>query len=349
MPRGQRFSSPSTHSADTATLSFASFNARLDYLKKEHKKLLTQLKRKRSELSNFTEQISAIAQEMLQESQPLQQQLYAIDQEIHTLFDEILTKRRFGKNSKRDIKEIYQILQLTGRISRNQDSFSKQSSQEDFHEDEEFDFDSEEDFFGGNSSSRHRHSLHNDDVTPNRPSRDVRKVFLRLAERFHPDKVTDEEMRIQYTEIMKEINIAYRSGDFARLLEIDRQSEKGHFKASSSHSNSERACLQLEQEIELLTQQYEDIKAELREVKETPQGKMVKEYRKVQREGENLVNIWLEEIQIELAFLENLRNFVKDFRDKKVTLQQFLQGPPSSIFAEDLEDLMDEMLFMTQL
>ncbi len=48
-----------------------------------------------------------------------------------------------------------------------------------------------------------------------------------MAEIFHPDKVTDPETRMRHNEIMKEVNRAYKEGDIARLLEIERQHQMG--------------------------------------------------------------------------------------------------------------------------
>lgn len=82
------------------------------------------------------------------------------------------------------------------------------------------------------------HYYENEDISQPRPSRDLRKIFLKLADKFHPDKASDNETRVFYTEIMKEINIAYQSGDLARLLEIER--DKNQEKIKFSQNDSEK-------------------------------------------------------------------------------------------------------------
>ncbi len=347
-------SAPSSKSptATTTALSFSSLHARLEFLQSQHQKLLKQIKRKKTELSNFTEQVQEIAREMLHQGQPLYEQARQLNDEIHSLFEEILTKPRLGKRSKQQIEKIYKSLQLSGCITPR---FNNSSAPDEEFDDERYGFQKDGDdddfgqegFFGNNYYSREsaEYSSQLDEMTSSRPSRDIRKLFLKLADRFHPDKVSDEQTRERYTEIMKEINVAYKSGDFARLLEIEQQSAKGDEHVDASQNDQERECQQLELEIKLLTDQYEQIKAQLRESKNTPAGEIVKQYRQAKRAGEDLIEASIEDGKAEIQALEGIRDFVKDFRDKKITLEQFLQGPvsidPNS--QEEFEDLLDEL------
>lgn len=344
---------PSSPTQAVTALSFSELHARLEFLQSQHQKILTLIKRKKTELSNFHEQMQAIAREMLHHGQPLYEQARQIDREIHALFKEILTQRHLGKRSKREIKQIYQILQFTGRITPHvEDFFGQEMGQEDCDE-EMFGFDNEaegedcgqEDFFGRHNRSRQsaeQPPSDFDEVTAKRPSREVRKLFLKLADRFHPDKVTDEKIREHYTEIMKEINVAYKSGDLARLLEIEAQSAGGEHRVGSSQNDQERECQQIETEIQLLSVQYERLKAQVREVRNTPQGEIVKQYRKAKRAGEDPIADSVEDGKAEIESLKEIRDFVRDFRDKKITLQQFLQGPTS--MNPNSQDEMEELL-----
>ncbi|MGK7923132.1 MAG: hypothetical protein AB4080_24345 [Trichodesmium sp.] len=325
------------------TLSFSSVHARVDFLNKKHKKILSQIKRKKTELSNLNEQMQKLSQEMLHKSRPYDQKINSLDQEIHQLFDKILRKKSLRKRQKEEITDIYRILQITGRISPRPEFFFKSSSanfedenRENYREETDKDF--WEDYHYYDENRDEFDTAQN--FSQSRPSRDLRKIFLKLADKFHPDKAVDSESRILYTEIMKEINIAYKSGDLARLLEIDREKNKETVKF---HQNdSEKECERLEIEIQLLSQQYEQIKAELREVKKTPQGNMVKQYRKAKRNGEDLIKILLSQAELELHSLEELRNFVKDFKNRKITLAEFARGPNYQNI-NNMEDIVNEM------
>ncbi len=160
----------------------------------------------------------------------------------------------------------------------------------------------------------------------------MRQTFLKLASLFHPDKVTDTEQQIYHNEIMKEVNRAYEEGDVARLLEIERQhhlQENIELK-NSGKSEMERLCLQRERDNELLATQYENLKRELRIARSSPEGEMVKEYRAAKKQGLDAVAEMVSELKAELQSLENIRDFVRDFRDKKITIKEFLAGPGST-------------------
>ncbi len=343
MPRKTKKTATYNHLSQENSLSFSSVHARINFLNEKHKKLLTQIKRKKTELSNLTQQMQTLTQEMLHKSRPFEEKIHSLDREIHALFDKILSKKRLGKRQKREVIDIYRTLQLTGRISLRPDYFSQSSSanfQDDVRDNSEYS--TEKDFFGEDYYDDQNYSKFHEqrDISQPRPSRDLRKIFLKLADKFHPDKATEHETRILYTEIMKEINVAYQSGDLARLLEIER--EKNQETVNFYQNDSEKECERLGKEIELLSQQYEQVKAELREVKNTPQGNMVKQYRKAKRKGEDLMEIMLEKVEFELRSLKKLRDFVKDFKNKKITLQEFVRGP-NSANVDNMEDIINEM------
>ncbi|MGB3508930.1 MAG: J domain-containing protein [Microcoleaceae cyanobacterium] len=337
MPRKTKTSATSTPPAQENALSFSSVNARVEFLQEKHKKLLKQIKSKKTELSNLNEQMQTIAQEMLLKSRPFYEKIQSFDAEIHALFDKLLTNKRLGKRQKQEIKSVYKMLQFTGRISPNFEYFSK--SEADVTDEEEKS--TEKDFFesDGYSEQSEEQLDEQSDISQPRPSRDLRKLFLKLADKFHPDKASDDENRAYYTEIMKEINIAYKSGDLARLLEIERDENQERFEFYPN--DSEKKCEHLEIEIQLLAQQYEKIKAEVREVNNTPEGTMVKQYRKAKRSGRNLMELFVKDAELELNLIANLRDFVKAFKQNKITLQEFLRGPNSGDI--DNEDIVNEI------
>lgn len=341
--RKTRANSASTASqnVDEVKLSFVSVSARFEFLQKQHKKLLTQIKRRRTELTNLTGQVREIATEMMAKSSSLYEQVLKLDEEIHNLFHEILTKRRFGKHSKKQVEEVYKTLQLTGRISSRLESSENEEIEEDFApEEEDFHHANSRNFFGQEEELFEEPGAE----VKGRSSKDLRKLFLKLADKFHPDKVTNEETRNHHTEVMKEINLAYKNGDYAKLLEIERQSNQEDFRASAQNEQ-ERQEIQLEKEIELLTEQLEQLKTELSQITSTPEGQMVKAYRKAKREGIDIIDETLEEGQVEIEVLEEIRDFVQDFRDRKITIKDFIRGPVSKMVVapEELEDLLEAM------
>ncbi|MEH2457841.1 J domain-containing protein [Nostoc sp.] len=340
MPRTN--SSPS-HSTRVTPLALSELHLRLEFLEKEHKSLLKKIKRKRTELKNFVEQMRTLATEIFHQASPSFQKMAELDDNIHTLFDEIFTTRKFGKQTLKNIEAVYLNLQMTGIISRKQfnteleELFKSSATEEGFSEE--------------TAEDRHQHwqtqeSVESPSVARTEESRKIRQTFLKLAEIFHPDKVKDSETQRYYTEIMKEINKAYQEGDLARLLEIERIQEVGEIIDNNNEDDLTRKCRTLEQQNQILINQYENFKRELRLAKNTPEGAMVSDSRQAAKKGIDSMAIMVETIESQLDVVYQIRDFVKDFKEQKITIKEFLAGPVSlySLDEEIMEDILEQML-----
>lgn len=337
----QSTSSPS-HTTLITSPTLSPLHIRLKTLEKEHQWLLKQIKRKRTELNNFVDQIRSLATEIFHRGNPSFRKQVDLDREIHTLFAEIFTTRTFGKKTKKNIEGIYRTLQLAGIISPKFDNLDG-----DTDPDEPFETDEQEDDFSRPPHEHHHQHQERESPSATRTdaSRKIRQTFLRLAEIFHPDKVADRSTQMQYTEIMKEVNKAYQEGDLARLLEIEQQHQVGKSIESNSEDDLTRKCTRIEQENQFLKTQYKTLKQELTGVKNTPEGVMVSDLRKVVREGIDPVAQMLEQVESEIKLIADLRDFVRDFRDHKMTIKEFLHGPEilRQRNQEALEDLLEQM------
>lgn len=117
-----RKSTPPSQSASSTPLALSQLHIRLEFLEKEHQSLLKQIKRKRTELKNFVEQMRSFGAEFFTKATPLFQRMAELDREIHTLFDEIFTTRKLGKQTLKNIEAVYWNLQVAGVISVNPNS-----------------------------------------------------------------------------------------------------------------------------------------------------------------------------------------------------------------------------------
>jgi hypothetical protein len=339
MPR--RASSPKR--ATTTTLAPSTVHIRLEGLETQHQRLLTQIKKKRTELNNFVEQMRSIATQIYHRTTPKFQKINALDEEIHTLFNEILTKKKLGKQSKHKIEQIYHNLQVAGIISQKDD-------EEDTEFDELFECNEQEENQIPHEYRQQQYQTQPEVESPSATrtdeSKKIRSYFLRLAEIFHPDKATDNETQMRHTEIMKEINKAYQEGDLARLLEIEKKHEVGESIDSNSEDDLTRKCIRLEQQNEFLKNQYETLKQELRSFKNTPEGAIVSECKKVKKKGFDPIDEISLKIESQIKFISEIRDYVKDFNSAKMTIKEFLKGPAvlSSLNQSMIEDFLEQML-----
>jgi hypothetical protein len=328
MPKAKPKKTASKPSSE-ATLALSSLHTYRETLEKEHQRLLKQIKRKRTELNNFVEQLRSIATQVFQKTGSIVQKMMLVDEEIHKIFTEILENKKLGKKSRQKINDIYLSLQIMGVI-HDQES-------EDGEEDQELD-----ELFEEEETPSNQQNSGQEDTQRNQQPRHIRQTFIKLAEIFHPDKVGDAETQMQHTEIMKEINRAYHENDLARLLEIEKQYLAGENINNISEDDLTRRCHLLEQQNEVLKSQYDNLRDELSMVKRTPEGSMVSDFRRAVKENIDPIEMVVKSAERELKIMEEIRNFARDFRDKKITLQQFLSGPDA--FKEDREETLEEFL-----
>jgi chaperonin cofactor prefoldin len=320
-------------------LALSDLRRRLEFLERENEKLLKQIEKKRTELNNLLARIREIGVEVAERSAPILKQLLELDEKIHAVFTEIFTGRKLGKQSRQNIEKIYYTLQISGLISPSQTSALDADDEDDW--DEEGDWDAE-DFFGRNGGR----SPFNTEVESPQVDRDelkkIRQIFLRLADVFHPDKTLDDADREYRTEVMKEVNQAYQSGDLARLLAIEKQHQMGEIVDRDCEDDLTRRCARVEQENEFLNSQFTNLKQEIRSTKNTPQGSIVSEYKKLTKAGVDPIGEMVAETESQIAIVEEIHQFVTDFRDKKMTIKDFMKGP--SVFQQMQQVSAEELL-----
>jgi hypothetical protein len=304
-------------------LAVSDLRIRLEFLERDNEKLLTQIEKKRTELSNLIDRIREIGIEVAQRGAPILQQLLELDRQIHAVFAEIFERKKLGKQSRSNIEKIYYTLQMSGLISPRARSSKKVDQLDDREDGDDW---GEEDFFG-----RQQGSPFNSEPEPPQIDRDelkkIRQIFLRLADVFHPDKTLDDVDSAYRTEVMKEINQAYQAGDLAKLLAIEKKHQMGEMIDRDSEDDLTRRCERIEQENEFLKSQFANLKQEIRATKSTQQGSMVAEYKKMTKSGLDPIGEMVEETESQIKIIAEIYQFVTDFRDKKITIKDFMKGP----------------------
>jgi hypothetical protein len=319
-------------------LALSDLRIRLEFLERDNEKLLKQIEKKRTELNNLLDKIREIGVEVAQRSAPILQQLLELDTKIHAVFTEIFTGKKLGKQTQKNIEKIYYTLQISGLISPSTSHSETSDDPEEFDDEDGWDA---EDFFGRQQQSRFQ-------TEPESPQLDrdelkkIRQIFLRLADVFHPDKVGDDKDREYHTEVMKEINQAYQAGDLAKLLAIEKQHQMGEIIDRDSEDDLTRRCARIEQENEFLNSQFANLKQEIRATKSTPEGSIVAEYKKLTKSGVDPIGEMVAETESQIKVIGEVYQFVIDFRDKKMTIKDFMKGP--AVFQQMQQVSAEELL-----
>ncbi len=333
----------------SSTLSLSNLHERFAALQKEHQWLLKQIKRKKTEVNNFVNQMRSVALEMFNKTAPIYQEATQVDREIHDLFKQIFTTGKFSKKNQREVEEVYQMLQTIGLISYQMEEDEDDEEQE---FDELFEFD-EEQMHEFNEQARNyyqQNPAENQEdfeaLRSKKDSQNIRHLFLKLAEKFHPDKVSDRETQTRHTEIMKELNRAYQEGDLATLLEIEKNHQLEQILFAQNEDEQTRKCNRLEKDNVILKGQYEHLKLELRLAKNTPEGQMVKDYRQAKKQGIDMTKEIIKVLEKQLTELAKIRDFVLKFKNKKISIQEFLKGPTmrTKMSQREKQEIMEKIL-----
>ena len=316
MARKSKISTDTTNNE----LGLSDLRVRLNFLEKENSKLIKQIESNRTKLNNLNDSIKEVGIQIAQRVAPFRQKILELDEQIHTVFQGILTGRKLGKKSRKDIETVYYHLQFDGVISPKH-----LPMESDIFENN----DESEDEPNWDSYKGHSYQQVVEDIP--KPDRDelkkIRQLFLRLADSFHPDKVIDEAEKEYCTEIMKEINLAYQDGDLARLLAIEKQQELGAIIDRDSSDDLTRHCAKVEAENTYLKDQLETLKQQLKLTKKTQQGEMTAVFKKISKYGGDPMSEALREVESQISIIEQMHQFVVDLRDRRITIKEFLQGP----------------------
>jgi phage shock protein A len=303
-------------------LGLSDLRLRLNFLEKENTKLIKQIETNRTKLNNLNESIKNVSIQVAERAAPFRQKMEQLDGQIHAVFQEIFAKSKLGKKSRRDVETVYYALQLDGLISSKHLPMESGGLEDEDYDETEWE-----------SYKERSHQQTTEEIP--KPNRDelkkIRQLFLRLADSFHPDKVTDQSEKEYRTEIMKEINIAYQDGDLARLLAIEKQQELGLIIDRDSSDDLTRHCAKVEAESNYLKEQLETLKQQLKLTKKTQPAKMTDAFKKITKYGGDPIGEALREFEMQIALIEQMYQFVLDFRDRRITIKEFLRGPQVAI------------------
>jgi hypothetical protein len=122
---------------------------------------------------------------------------------------------------------------------------------------------------------------------------------------------------------MKELTRAYEDGDLARLLAFE---EAWNTAASTPSSDLEQRCQHLEQTNRELRAQLRTLDRELRDLRRSPLADLPP------------IELIVAAAEAEIEDLEITRDFIRDFRDGKISLRRFVEGPEVMV-ADEIAEL----------
>jgi len=145
--------------------------------------------------------------------------------------------------------------------------------------------------------------------------RDIRKVFLKLSNKFHPDRATNKKEEAEFHEMQQKLNDAYQSGDIHTLLEMERLFLMEEIDLSEAKAYTvdvlDQAIKKLEEELQFIENQISRCQQEIKNLRNSDLGDMMAGMRRAKREGESLDDA-LEQMEEGITMLTKIRDGLKE-------------------------------------
>lgn len=257
----------------------------LKKLRKKHKKTLTQVKRTRTMLKNMQDDIEAFQKNM---GTGIMQNFYDIKKlqdELLELLKEAQKAEKVSAEDREQARMLYNEISENGFIPEDELPFSWEELEEKM-ENRGANFNTDE-----NDRQRAYAFFQEFVVAPDaEEEKDIRKVYLRLANRFHPDKAKNDSERTFFHDMMQQIIKAKERGDIAALQAIETE----HLNSGTTTIDATETSVILDAMDEhiakvrhqtmQLERQLQRLKQELGDLKESDLGQALKAEKRMQRQ-----------------------------------------------------------------
>jgi hypothetical protein len=304
--------------------------ALLKDLQKERAQLLKKLEKQKVKLEILKEDIISTQQRNFSDFTSRMDAIKLLQAELKELFTKISKMKGISREEKRMMKEMAK--EMSGNLFEDFDDVAAEAQQ-------------------GNSQKKPPSDFFTQ-FAPKpdaKETQEIRKVFLRLATRFHPDKARNQAEQERLHKLMQRINEAYSRGDIAALIEIENK-----YAALNTVPDENEAGLAdflqkqidtLSKELDLLHNQLDRVTAELNNINRSEVGKIYKQSkRKYNPAGQMTAGLDQTIDQLTL-----LRDGLKEYLETGIippSLQAELE-PDEPIFI-DMDDLIEAFLEMEE-
>lgn len=298
-------------------LTLHSAATRADALLRERERLLREVNKKKQQLERARAAAERAQDDRASRMEPLVARHDTLIEELETLFDELLADGRLAARARKAVERVRSSLELQGILPFSRDPDEPDFEDEDLDEElEELEREGEHDDDAGSPHDSQPSSGRREVPSARQPgadSRTLREIFRALVRAVHPDHAREESERARRTEVMKEVTRAFEQGDLARLIELERawKSER----VLAGEGDPERRCRELERINAELAGQAKQLANALKMAKRELKGPL------------GQLDELFEQATGELDHIATICDFVKLFRDGKISLAAFARGP----------------------
>lgn len=284
----------------------------LQDLQKRKKKLLTQLKRNETKLNKLKNGIMDMQRQMAGRLPEIMMEIQRVKERLTDLFRQAKKSDKIHRSEKQGLDEFIAAFEAENPFKDmfgiDMEEFEAQQAEANFNTDE-FDRQKAYKFF-----SEYKVETKAED------QKEIRKAFIRLANRFHPDKAKSRKEKEQFHALMQQINSAYERNDLASLIRIAEKYSDAKTLAEMEVTNEGAIIDLLDVEIdrltrnlELLNNQLGRLKAEISNIKSSELGKAYKMEQEAQRYGEGSTEEMIEIMEVQKQELLEIEEAMKSY------------------------------------
>lgn len=146
--------------------------------------------------------------------------------------------------------------------------------------------------------------------------KDIRKVFIKLSQSFHPDRAKNEKEEKEFHQMMLQINEAYQIGDIQTLLELERLYLVNNLDLNEVKALTvdvlQKEIDRLDREIEFIDNQVTRTSKEISNLRNSELGGLLTDVKKAERSGEGGLDEMSDGLDQMIAMFEKLKEGFED-------------------------------------
>ena len=313
-------------------------------LEAQLKKKQTTLRSLKTRLQNIKSDVEEIGRRVHANMLNKMEEVGALRLEIAALARQLKSLKGVHKQDKEQLQILAEEMAAGSMFGDQFEEFQEQKRQ---RESGNFDFDEFE-------RARVRSMFAEFEVKPpEKEQKEIRKVFLKLSQRFHPDLAKNEKEAQEFHLLMQQINEANQHNDIQALLELESMyfHETLDFEAKATTVDSLQQVIdRLKRDLLFIEKQVDRTSEEIKQLRKSDMGKMLTSVTKATRSGRGLDDA-TEQVEEMLRVFTQLRDGLADsIRLGKISpkLEEALFGAEPEVEEDDFEN-MDPFTLLSKL
>ena len=300
-------------------------------LEQQIKRTQTTLKSLKTRLANTQTRIEEIQREFFRKTERIKNKWLEVTRQITQLTEKLRNDQRLLQDERALIEGLYQALVLEG-----QEAMPPLDSPD-------IDYSQTED------KARFQDLFESFKIEPDSSDqREIRKIYLGLSKRFHPDRARNDNEKKQYHELQQQINDAYQTHDIQALLDLERffAEPESPVKGVSTIDLLDAQITGLKNQLQALKQQQKRLSKEIKQLRNSDLGNMLTMVDGMERYGASMdEGLGLSMMEDMVGLLERLKSALESTQKEGkispdlIEIQTELNSPsPFDLYDEFFED-----------